>query len=95
MKIAALFIQLYLVKGPNEHCHLEDLAWAWKVFVVETGVQEPESWLRDLVLEHNIILEEPPKGQSWRGWRVEGVALNPEMVARHSRYRLERMGIGT
>jgi hypothetical protein len=93
MKVAALFVELYLVEGPNEYCHLEDLRWAWKVFMKETGVQEPESWLRDLVLEHKAILEEPAKGQSWRGWRVRGLGLNPEMARRHARFRLERIGL--
>jgi hypothetical protein len=47
MKIAELFIELYLVKGSNEHCYVQDLAWAWKVFTVETGMPAPETWLRD------------------------------------------------
>ena len=93
MKIAALFVQLYLVEGPTKSCYTTDLAWAWGVFIAETGVQEPESWLRDLVLEHDVALEEPAKGQAWRGWTVKGVALNPEMAGRHAKYRLERMGL--
>lgn len=95
MKIAALFVDLYMVKGPNEHCHLEDLAWAWKAFMMETGISPPEDWLRTLILEHGVVLQEPAPGQVWRGWRVDGLALNPETAKRYNRYRLERMGVGT
>ena len=95
MKIPDLFIQLYLVEGERECCYLEDLHWAWKVFVLETGVQEPENWLRDLVLDHEVALEQPARGKTWRGWRVQGLALNSETAKRYNRYRLERMGVGT
>jgi hypothetical protein len=92
MKISELFIELYFVKGSKEHCYVQDLAWAWKVFTVETGVQAPETWLRDLVLDHGIELEEPAKGQPWRGWHVKGLALNAGMAKRYAKWRLERIG---
>jgi hypothetical protein len=93
MKAAALFVQLYLVEGPAASCRLEDLRWAWRLFMAETGVQEPESWLRDLVLDHGAVLEEPPRGQARRGWAVRGLGLNPAMTARHAKSRLERIGL--
>ena len=92
MKIPALFVQLYLLKGSDQHCYLEDLRWAWQLFVEETGVQPPESWLFDLILEHGAIIEEPAKGKAWRGWQVRGLALNPKTAARHNRFRVERLG---
>jgi hypothetical protein len=93
VKIPDLFIELYMVKGPAQHCYLEDLRWAWKVFVMETGVQAPEDWLRCLVLDHHVSLEEPAPWQSWRGWQVKGLALNAGMLQRHNRYRMERIGL--
>lgn len=93
MKVAALFVHLYLEEGPDECCQLEDLRWAWKRFMLETGIQEPESWLRDLVLDHGVVLEEPPRGKTWRGWRVKGVGFNAETAFRYSSFRLERMGL--
>jgi hypothetical protein len=95
MKVAALFVRLYLQEGANEQCCLEDLRWAWKRFMLETGIQEPESWLRDLVLDHGAILEEPPSGKTWRGWRVRGLTLNPQMAQWHANWRLERIGMET
>jgi hypothetical protein len=93
VKISDLFIQLYLVKGPGLKCYLEDLAWAWQLFVAETGVQPPESWLRELVLEHGAIIQESAEGKAWRGWQVRGLALNPETAARHNRFRVDRLGL--
>jgi hypothetical protein len=93
MKIPTLFVQLYLLKGSGQHCYVEDLRWAWQVFVEETGVQPPESWLCDLILEHGAIIEEPAKGKTWRGWQVRGLALNPKTAERFNLYRLEKLGL--
>jgi hypothetical protein len=95
VKIPDLFIELYLVKGAGRECYLYDLVWAWKLFTAETGVQAPEDWLRALILCHGVVLKEPAPGQTWRGWRVQGLALNPPTLLRYTKHRLERIGLCT
>ena len=92
MKICALFVETCAVTGPGAFTYTTDLAWAWAAFTQETGVPAPADWLRALCLEHGVIVEEPAPGQYWRGWRLRGIALNPDFAVRFAAYRVARFG---
>ena len=79
--------------GADEFTYAGDLAWAWREFTKETGVAAPADWLRLLKLEHGVEAGEPDRGRTWRGWRLRGIALNPEYAARFDAYRLERLSV--
>jgi len=93
MKICALFVKTCAVTDPGVFAYAGDLAWAWGEFAAETGVPAPADWLRLLKIEHGVEAGEPDRGRTWRGWRLRGIALNPEYAARFSAYRLDRLGV--
>lgn len=94
MRISACFVAHCAVTGPACHAFVADLEWAWGEFTKETGVATPDDWLRQLYLEHGVIVEEPDPGRYWRGWRVRGIALNREYADRFASYRVARLGFG-
>lgn len=93
MKICALFVEMCAVTGPSAFAYAGDLTWAWGEFEAATGVAAPADWLRLLKLEHGVEAENAEPGRLWRGWRLRGIALNPEYAARFVAYRLARLGV--